>query len=623
VGCPQSGRPRVDSYTSLTAPDRVTPPGPEVHQRSILARRPWLFLAALAGLAGLTVLAEFRSVLRPDVAFLLYAARRVLDGARLYIDVVEINPPLIVAVNLPAVLLARLFGISAISAYRLMVLLVVLLSVGASGAMLRHIVRSDGSRRWLVLLVALVLLPMPAADYGEREHLLLAVLLPYVWLVCLRVTGYRPRPLAAAVIGAGAGLGLALKPYFLITWLALELYRRLRVDRRLAAPAPEITAVLAVLVGYGVSCLVFTPQYFALIGMLGGAYSRFLREPLGRLLVTAPGVVLVLLAVLAYVALRRWAQHPALWDLLLLASVSLFLGGLLQQKGLRYQFYPSFGVATVVLGLAALDVRALVPPLTARIYRVVATAAVCTIGIVALETSVLHAVHRGWGARRDAPFSRLVAAVREHAAGGSIMVMSYNLGSSFPLVNYAGVESASRFPHLWILAAEYLDRLHADAPLHYREAAEMGPAERYVMESVVADVARHRPQLLLVLRNARDDKVNGLRRLDYLAYFGRDPRFARLLDHYERSESVGEYAIYRRLAPGEARTAPPPAPTPGTLDVLVNQRGGVQHLPRRRGPYVAGAVFVLALVWSSAVELHRARKGARTASDPSGESAGP
>ena len=37
-----------------------------------------------------------------------------MDGARLYVDVVEINPPLIVALNLPAVLLARAVGASEI-----------------------------------------------------------------------------------------------------------------------------------------------------------------------------------------------------------------------------------------------------------------------------------------------------------------------------------------------------------------------------------------------------------------------------------------------------------------------------------------------------------------------------
>jgi len=201
------------------------------------------------------------------------------------------------------------------------------------------------------------------------------------------------------------------------------------------------------------------------------------------------------------------------------------------------------------------------------------------------------------------------------------MVLSYNIGSTFPLVNYAGVESASRFPQLWILAAEYADRLKADAPLQYRKPAEMRPSERYLLESVVADFARHTPRLLLVLRNARDDQVNGLRRFDYLAYFGRDTRFAGLLEHYEFAENVGEYAVYRRVPDGEARKGPPPTATPGTMDVQVGDRGGI-HLRVGGGQrLVPLAVFLLSLVCAALVEVSRGWRPERTADAAGAEDA--
>ena len=49
------------------------------------------------------MLAELRSYAQPDIAFLLDAGGRVLDGARLYVDVVEINPPLVIVLNAAAV----------------------------------------------------------------------------------------------------------------------------------------------------------------------------------------------------------------------------------------------------------------------------------------------------------------------------------------------------------------------------------------------------------------------------------------------------------------------------------------------------------------------------------------
>ena len=54
-------------------------------------------LAVLGALIAVSLTAELASYARPDIGFLLDAAGRVLDGAKLYVDVVEINPPLIVA----------------------------------------------------------------------------------------------------------------------------------------------------------------------------------------------------------------------------------------------------------------------------------------------------------------------------------------------------------------------------------------------------------------------------------------------------------------------------------------------------------------------------------------------
>ncbi len=483
-------------------------------------------------------------MLRPDVAFLLYAAERVLGGARLYVDVVEINPPLIIGLNMPAVIFGRIFDVPAALVYRSCVLLLLVASLGISAALLRRLLPHSPELRWGTLLLAgLALLPLAEVDFGEREHLMLALFLPYAWLVAIRAKRLAVRPLLAGLLGFLVGVGLALKPHFLLAWLGLEIYRRASVERRLAAPTPESTAVLGVLLAYALFVVLATPEYLILAAELGPAYSRFLHQPGAELLFTAPGAPVTLLALLTYLALRKRAAHREIWNALLVGSLAFFLAGILQQKGLRYHFYPSYALATMLLGFAVLDVRA---PLTRpfeRLYRVVASAAVFTIAIVALGTTLSHVVQRGWGGRPDVPLGRMVELVRRHAAGGSIFVFSYHIGSTFPLVNYAGVRSSSRFPQLWILTAEYVDRMRADEPLRYRPAAEMSPAERYLNEAVLADLERSRPQLLLVLRNARDDPANGLRRLDYLAYFGRDRRFAELFERYQLLDRVGEYVV--------------------------------------------------------------------------------
>ena len=100
------------------------------------ARRPLLerrgvFLAAIGLLIALGLAAELRSYPGADAGFLLDEAARVLGGARLYADLVEMNPPLIVGINMAAVLCARAFGLSEIVAYRLGCIAAVLAVAGS------------------------------------------------------------------------------------------------------------------------------------------------------------------------------------------------------------------------------------------------------------------------------------------------------------------------------------------------------------------------------------------------------------------------------------------------------------------------------------------------------------
>jgi hypothetical protein len=59
-------------------------------------------------IATVAVLIVFRQPLNLDVAWYFVAARRWLDGARLYVDVLEVNPPLVIwLTSVPAWLLRR------------------------------------------------------------------------------------------------------------------------------------------------------------------------------------------------------------------------------------------------------------------------------------------------------------------------------------------------------------------------------------------------------------------------------------------------------------------------------------------------------------------------------------
>jgi hypothetical protein len=543
----------------------------------VVAARPALtrslFFLVLSLILGIGILAESRSYARPDTGFLLDAAGRVLDGSRLYVDIVEINPPLIVGLNALAVLCARALGVSGVLVYRVGVTAVLLASLALSALWVRRLLPDDlRLQRALVLLLAFALFALAGPDFGEREHLVLALLLPYLLLAAARGGGQPVAPLQGLWPGLLAGVAFALKPHFVLVWLVLEVW--LRVTRRVARGAllPETLGVGGVLLTYGVLIAVLTPQYFGVVRLLAGPYSRFLYDPFWHVLITGPGAVLALFALLAFVALRDQGRNPTLWLAFALATAACLLAGAAQQKGLSYHLYPADAFALTLLGLIALDTPSIVAGRVRLLYRMAAVAVfVAGVAVVSLDRVVGAA---GKAADSDqGEFERLVRLVHDRAANEGVFVMSYHIRSAYPLINYSGARSASRFPHLWILAAAYRDELQDHRPLRYHQTSEMSPSERYLNQAVAEDLAR-RPKLLLVLLPARDLAVNGYRRLDYVAYFSRVPEIRRIFQEYRLVSETGDYQVYQWTPSGAGRSGPTPAASPGTRDLVVTRESG-------------------------------------------------
>jgi hypothetical protein len=71
--------------------------------------RSGLAIAPLMAALGFVLFMTLRSPLKDDIAWLLYVSQEWLAGRRLYIDLIEVNPPMIVWIlALPAALSAVL-----------------------------------------------------------------------------------------------------------------------------------------------------------------------------------------------------------------------------------------------------------------------------------------------------------------------------------------------------------------------------------------------------------------------------------------------------------------------------------------------------------------------------------
>jgi hypothetical protein len=115
--------------------------------REKLSPLAWVLMALVFAVA---VLLRQIIPLNTDVSWLLTIGERVLDGQRLYVDIVEINPPMAVFAYLPGIALARALGVDPKNVTDALILALAASSLLATSRILR-LSTLLGHVRWLRL----------------------------------------------------------------------------------------------------------------------------------------------------------------------------------------------------------------------------------------------------------------------------------------------------------------------------------------------------------------------------------------------------------------------------------------------------------------------------------------
>ena len=169
--------------------------------------------------------------LNPDVTWLTVACERLLDGERLFVDLLENNPPASVYIYAPGIAVARLLQQPTEASVQLWVLSLAVASYCLSAAIFRYSgYLREYSAGWLTFGFVAFFLLMPAATFAQKEHVAAILSLPVVAIGALRVAGARPRYWMMAAVGVAGGCVAAIKPpmamVLVLVACAVALHRR-------------------------------------------------------------------------------------------------------------------------------------------------------------------------------------------------------------------------------------------------------------------------------------------------------------------------------------------------------------------------------------------------------------
>ena len=380
----------------------------------------------------------------------------------------------------------------------------------------------------------------------------------YVPYLFLRIARHQENlaPLWFAVLlGCQAGVGVSIKPHFLILAVLVELVLLASTRRRRALWAPENIAASAVVIAYAGHWL-FVPAAMreAFFGrwlpMIRGGYAAYdvsYGQIAQKLLHSPPATILILTTVLV---LAVAVGHRSRLRVSLLALAGFAAGSLalifVQKKGWSYHAIPfetAAGMAAVLL--IVVTVRALHRADPRRSYRCwfacTGFAAGCLLLIVVL---IATCTSRLPGDRRPPAFTALRNVIEQRTKPGDrVLFVATSVRPAYPMLLQMDRKPGSRYLCSFPIAFFYGNcGVSAKGDPPYRLPPDAPPEEQRFLAELAADVDRLRPRLVIIPDFPGGMGLPGdFNHFDYLSHSG---WIERALEHYREVPGPQGWRIF-------------------------------------------------------------------------------
>ena len=464
-----------------------------------------------------------------DVSWQFWLARQMNGGTPLYGHLMEINPPLWFWMAAGIDSAAKLLNVGPLNLY---ISLVTLLALFAAIAFTRLAdLANDNMSMAVSLFVLGLLLVAPIYDFGQREQLTAIGAIPYIALISRR---QRQQPVSwylAVGVGIVAAVGIAMKHYFILVPIALELWLLFEI-RRTWRPIRWETATLGLCaVLYGGAIWIYTPDFITnIVPLVAGAYHGYERSLFVQILRSE---VVIWIGCLAWIGYSRWRRPEAaplpLLRALVIASLGFIVAYFAQQKGWQYHAIP----ATVCISLAMV-VHILNAPVASG-KNVLQKFALQPLPAALSFSFILMGLIQGTYKNERVGVEKYYD---RWSPGDPVMIVTGDPRLVFPHVENQRVQWTSRHFAHWMISAI------AKAENSGRSTVELEAIGRQIRSQMVEDISCHSPKYIYV--NVRQlpygISPDQFRMTDF---FKRDTRFKAILEnHYILTDSDRNFDIF-------------------------------------------------------------------------------
>lgn len=477
-----------------------------------------------------------------DIGYLLEMSSRLLAGGTYGKDILETNPPLILYLYAPAVLFARLFSIKLMASFQCYIYVLSIYSLFFSTYLLKKLNRPLNPINIYPLfwILCFILLLLPLNQFGQREHLLLIFILPWLFAATLKLEN-APLPASyALLIGLGAGLAFALKPFFIISFVLIELYFIYAKRSFWGFLRIESALIICVNLLYLFFLFRVHPTYVnKLLPLILNYYFPGRAEAWERLFIYNGVYFCWIILICAFLQIRNASQE--LLIVLTLALLGLILAFVIPLSPWNLHVLPAAGLAYLLMVYLLMTVFL---PLEKSQFKLSSLLFSLCLSFLVYEVAF------------QIPALRLGHLIREHKQSNMQQLIHYlaaqpgphslycfsmtKTDDCYPLATFTDSRYGGRYPYFWWLIG--LIQKEAQPGLSENAKQRLRLEKAYFLGTIEEDLRRYQPRWIIINTQDPENKLGSS--FEILNYLSQAKSFQRAWKPYRWIKRIGSYQIY-------------------------------------------------------------------------------
>lgn len=491
-------------------------------------RSNWPYWFLLAECLVLAMLIQLNLFISSDVRYLIHITDVIVGGGKYGIDFFETNPPMILYLYIPPLLLHKFTGIDIANCLRLYVLICAALSILTSFYFIQQLVKDRFVQTISFALLIFTCLFLPGNQLGQREHLYILLFMPFVFASACTLNNIALDKSASIAIGIAAALGCCMKPYFLLPLILIELYFIHKQRDLLGWIRMETITILSVMILYLLTTYYWYPAYFSVVlPLVNQFYFAGIAQD-WSLILTYPPVLFCMGVSTASIMAVKYSRYPELMTLLILAAIGTTLAFLITRTIWFYHTLPALAFTTFLIGFILAELAEPVDIRSSAIFIAVLMVALYEPGLTFNEYS-FGAEFRYEKQCKEDLINTLAAQPGKH----SVICFSANtMTDCYPLIDTLGSVHQSRYPFFWWLRGA----------MTLAEKHQAKDQIQNFMNQTAEDLVAYQTRWIVI--NTTMTKMVLGKDFNYFTYFSTNPKMKQVLQSYHFWKKVDNYDIY-------------------------------------------------------------------------------